>query len=505
MNTKELIKKYREYYKVNEMISNTLSIIGFEDETDAPKKAHKEREEILNYFYMEYFKRTTSNEYLGLLEEMKKHYDSLPPLYQRAVTLDLKDVERDRKVPEQVAEESQKVMNQSSYYWKEAKQNDDYSIWAPYFKEVIHYSKVLAKYYGAVDNSYYNTYLDMYEEGTSEKELDIFFDKLKKRIVPLLKKVMNSKVNIRTDFLHTRVNKTQQEKLGKLTAKSIGYDFSRGMLKETEHPFTNGLTHNDVRITTHYYENDWTSNVYSCAHEGGHGIYEQNLNKKYEGTSVYGACSMAFHESQSRFFENIIAKNKNFVNYIFPKYKKIIPSTLKDVSVEEFYKAINKVQPSLIRTEADELTYCLHIIVRYEIEKLIFNNDDIDVNDLPRIWNEKYKEYLGITPPSDKEGILQDVHWSTGFGYFFSYAVGNAYSAQIYHKMKEELDVDKLLSEGKVNVIKDWLTKNIYSEARMLSPKELIKKVTGEDLNPDYYCDYLENKYSEIYELDKDE
>lgn len=502
MTKKQAIKNYLDFYKVSEMYGQAISFISFGDETDAPKKAYKERNDIMNFFSMELFYRETSEEYKKIISDLDKHYSKLSKEFQRIVDLAKKNISLSSKIPAKLMEEYQKACADSNHYWKIAKNKSDYSIFAPYFEKVIKIVKEMATYYGLKEGLYYNTYLDMYEEGITEKVLDNFFNILKARIVPLLKKIQNSNVVIRDDFTSRHISKPKQLKMGTYLAKTIGYDLSKGMIKETEHPFTNRLTYNDVRFTTHVYLNNFISNLYSCAHEGGHGIYDQNINPKFRGTPLYDGASMAMHESQSRFYENIIGRSKPFCELIFPKLQKIAKGILDDVTSEEFFLAVNKVEPSFIRTESDELTYCLHIIVRYEIEKMIMH-EDVDVNDLPRIWNEKYQEYLGITPSNDKEGILQDVHWTSGFGYFFSYALGNAYSAQIYKKMREDIDVDKLIRTNNLKEIKNWLKNNVYVYGCLLPPSKLIKKVTKEVFNPNYYCEYLEEKFTQIYNLEK--
>ena len=500
MNKKQAILNYENYQKINNMYTYAVASISYDDSTGAPKKAFKERNDVLNYFQMLLFERSISNEYQQIINDLSKCYNSLSVKYKRIVDLAKKDLKANLKVPVEVMNEYQKSCSDAFYYWEIAKNKSDYSLYAPYLKNVLENQIKVGQYMKDDNKSLYETFLDMYEEDITENELDEFFNKLKERIVPLLKKIMESNVEIKDDFLFKKVSKDNQMKMGKYIASLLGYDFSLGMVKESEHPFTNGISPNDIRITTHIYEDNFTSNLFSMAHEGGHGIYEQNLSKRLNGTPLRNGASMAFHESQSRFFENIIARSESFTKYTYKTIQKYADGVLDDVSCQDYYKAINKVSPSLIRTEADELTYCLHVMIRYEIEKLMINNK-VDYNTLNTLWNEKYKEYLGVDVPSDKQGVLQDVHWTSGVGYFFSYALGNAYSAQIYNTMKKELDVDSLLENGNVKPIKMWLKKNIYKYGMLLKPKDLLVKVTNETLNVDYYCNYLEEKYSKIYNL----
>ena len=500
MNKNLAIKNYNLYMKENQMLQYACASISFDDSTGAPKKAFKERNEVLNYFQSLLFSRSVSKEYQQIIADLDRYYNSLSNKYKRIVDISKKELAMNVKVPVEVMNEYQKACSDAFFYWDNAKNKSDYSIYKPYLEKVINLQKQVGLYMKDENTSLYDTFLDMYEEGISSVELDNFFATLKERIVPLLKKINESNVKINDSFLSRKINKNNQMEMGKLMARKVGFDFSMGMVRESEHPFTNLISSHDVRITTHIYENNFISNLFSMAHEGGHGIYEQNISKKFEGSILKNAASLAYHESQSRFFENIVARSKPFSKYIFPLLQRKANGVLDDICWEDYYLAINKVEPSLIRTEADELTYCLHVMVRYEIEKMMLE-DGFNFDTLPSLWNQKYKEYLGVDVENDAEGILQDIHWTSGVGYFFSYALGNAYSAQIYNAMKKELDVESLLEQGETKPILAWLKKNIYRHGMLYKPKQLLKMVTGETLNVDYYCNYLEEKFSKIYNL----
>ncbi len=332
---------------------------------------------------------------------------------------------------------------------------------------------------------------------TSEK-LDEFFSLLKGEIVPLLKKI--KEVGNPEKKLLQKVEIEKQKKLNRFIGKYLGFDFDRGVGAESEHPFTMNITKNDVRLTTKYIEDNPMSAVFSTIHETGHGIYEQQIGDNLQGTILGSGGSMGIHESQSRFYENIIGRDLHFWKGLYEKAKEEF-TFLKDISLEDFYREINLVEPSLIRVDADELTYSLHIMVRYEIEKGIIDGS-IDVEDLPKVWKEKMEEYLGVIPSTDSEGVMQDVHWSAGLvGYFPSYALGSAYSAQIYNTMKKELNVDEILESGEMYKIREWLGEKIHKYGKLKETPEIIKEVTGEDLNPKYYIEYLRDKYSKIYNI----
>ena len=289
-------------------------------------------------------------------------------------------------------------------------------------------------------------------------------------------------------------------KFAKYLAAYVGFDFEKGLVETSEHPFTLNLNKNDVRLTTNNKRNIPFSTVFSIIHEAGHGIYEQQTGDELIDTLLGAGGTMGLHESQSRFMENIIGRNRAFWKPLYKKAMEFYPF-LKDITFEEFSKQINKIEPGLIRVEADELTYSLHIMIRYEIEKMIFAGE-VSIDDLPKIWNQKMIEYLGIEPKNNSEGLMQDVHWYCGLiGYFPSYAIGNAYASQIYNTMKKDFDVEKALENQELNKITDWLGKKIHKYGKLKDTPEIIKEVTGEELNPKYYIDYLKEKYSKIYEI----
>ncbi len=501
MNQKEAIQRFQKFYQKLQAYRYAMSLISFDDATEGPKKAYLERGRNASILAGEYFKLYTSSEYENYLQNLEKFADKLDDKWQRIVYLCRKDLDLMKKIPPDEYEAFSLLQAESQHHWEIAKEKADYSLFQPYLEKIISFVKKFGHYYGLTDGEVYNTYLDQYEEGIRIPDLDNFFATLKETLVPLLQKIQQSKVQIRRDFLTRKISKSRQLKAGNYILKTIGFDLSRGLLKESAHPFTNGLLVQDTRVTTHIYENNFLSSLFSCAHEGGHGIYDQNLNPKFADTPLRSGASMAMHESQSRFFENIIGRSEAFVDLVYPRLQKILG--LKDVTKDEFYRAINIVTPSLIRTEADELTYCLHIMVRYELEKMIMR-DQITVAELPAKWNELYHQYLGITPSNDREGILQDIHWSGGaIGYFFSYALGNAYSGQILHAMQQDLDIDSLIRNNKIKDIRRWLYDNIYQHGSLYPPKTLIKRLAKEEFNPRYYCDYLKNKYEKIYQIDE--
>jgi carboxypeptidase Taq len=320
--------------------------------------------------------------------------------------------------------------------------------------------------------------------------------------VPLLSAIQASPHKPETGFLRQTFDKEKQKKFSLYILEQMGYDFEAGRLDETVHPFATGLNPGDVRITTRYLPDDVNSALFGTIHEGGHALYEQNISPELIGTPLCTGTSMGIHESQSRFWENMIGRSRPFWNRYYRDLQSNYPGQFDSIAVNDFYRATNEVKPSLIRIEADELTYNLHIMVRYEIEKGLFS-ESIRVADLPEVWNEKYKDYLGVVPANNGEGVLQDVHWSGGaFGYFPSYALGNMYAAQMMRTIRKELgDFDGLIEQGNLLPIKEWLADKVYRHGKALTPTEIITSVTGEELNPDYLVDYFQEKFGDIYKL----
>ncbi len=347
--------------------------------------------------------------------------------------------------------------------------------------------------------SLYDAMLDENEEGILTRELDIFFEKIKETVVPLLKKVVAKNDTVNKDYNSRHFPVERQKEFCRFLAEYIGFDFNRGVMAESAHPFTTNLHNHDVRITNHFYENNLESAMFSVIHEGGHALYELGVDDALTLTPVGGGTSMGVHESQSRFYENILGRSEAFWKPLFGKLQENYPEVLSGVDLKDFIRGINKAEPGPIRTEADELTYPLHIIIRYEIEKMLME-DLISVDELPRVWNEKYKEYLGVTPKNDTEGVLQDVHWSGGaFGYFPSYAIGNAVAAQIYAYMHNEVNVKECLEKGNLIPIREYLREHIHCFGSTKNMNELLIAMTGEPLNAEYYTKYLTEKYTKLY------
>ncbi|GHV40367.1 carboxypeptidase 1 [Clostridia bacterium] len=498
----ELLKDFNAFLDRLYSYNVAASVLYWENRTDGPKGGLRTRGKAAAALSTEAFKLAVSDEMKGYLDKLAENKDKLTVNEAAKLRILKKNYDDTKNIPPAEYEEFKLHLIEAETVWEKAKNTNDYALFAPYLAKNIEFSKKFARYKDA-DKPLYEVLLSDYEPGLTIAELDAFFDKLRKRIVPLLKKVKESGKTIRSDFLTKPVPVEIQAKIGRKLAEMLSFDFDRGEIKEAEHPFTLQLSKYDVRITTHYHENMFLSSVYSVLHETGHALYEQNKDDEIAETVLDCGVSMAIHESQSRFYENVIGRSREFWAYAWDVIKADLGADFADVTAEEIYRAANLAKASLIRIEADELTYALHIMVRYEIEKALFDeNSDINVADLPRIWNEKYTEYLGVTPSNDALGILQDTHWSgAGFGYFPSYALGSAYAAQYLAKMNGDFDVYEAVKKGEISKVTDWLKDKIHRHGSVKEPKELFEAAVGGSFNADYFLDYLENKFGEIYDL----
>ncbi len=495
----ENLKKFREIIKEKNLIFANLALVQWDLETKTPKKAQKLLSELSSKLSMQEYNLCTSKEFQNLIQGLNNEKEKLNEIEKKEIEILMEEIEKMKKIPADKYEEYARITAINQGIWEEAKAKKDFSIIKDGLEKIFYYSKKFAAYRKTDEKNLYDVLLNDYEKGMTTEKLDIFFAELKKEIVPLLKKIQ-AKKNDKKDILNVKVDENIQLKFGRYMAEYLGFDFERGLLDLSEHPFTLNLNKNDVRITTKNILDFPFSTVFSVIHETGHAIYEQQTADELIDTLLGTGGSMGLHESQSRFVENIIGRSKSFWKALYPKTKEYY-EFLENIDFEDFYKAINRVETGLIRVEADELTYSLHIMLRYEIEKLIFS-EEIKMEDLPKIWNEKMKEYLGIVPENNSVGIMQDVHWYCGLvGYFPSYAIGNAYSVQIYNAMKKDLDINKILENKEIYKIRDWLGRKIHKYGKLKDTAEIIKNITGEELNPKYYVEYLKEKYSKIYDL----
>jgi len=480
---------------------HACSLIYYDGATTAPKGTAKNREQTLAILSEEMYILSTGREAVELLEFLDANRGALEQRERRQVELLLKDIRMMQKIPMEEYIEIQRLLVQADDIWHRAKETSDFALFEPVLEKIFAAQKKVAGYC-APEKDPYDFWLDRFEEGLTKEKCEAFFDTLRAHIVPLLARVQ-ARPQLANDMLHGSFPADQQAALSRRLMQILGLDTEHVGLATTEHPFTTSLgSHFDTRITTHYYEEDFSYSMFSVIHEGGHALYDTGSGDDLAYTALDGGVSMGIHESQSRLYENLLGRSRAFCEYLFPILQEAFPAEMRGYTAEDLYRAVNRAEPSLIRTEADELTYCLHVMIRYELEKRIFAGE-LEVHDLPGEWNRLYREYLGVDVPDDRRGVLQDSHWSGGsVGYFPSYALGSAYGVQFLKRMRETVDVDGCLRRGNFAPINAWLREQIWQYGSLYKPSELFRMAAGAEFDPTAYTDYLEKKYADLYGLE---
>ena len=475
-----------------------MGALHYDGNTGAPRDNYIPRGKALSVLSAAGYELSTGERGERILDTLSAHLDELTTAERRSVELRRKDLLEMRSIPQEEFVAFRELLNEAHIVWTEAKERDDFASFEPVLQRIIEANRRFAAL-AAPDMDPYDYCLDKYEEGLTMERCDRFFGVLRDRLVPLIERVGRAEAPD-TSMLELAFPVDAQEKLAYRLMDVMGIDKNRCRLGTTEHPFTLDLSKYDVRITTHYYERAFASSMFSVIHEGGHALYELHTADEYAYTGLAEGVSMGVHESQSRFFENIIARSRPFAEMIWPTLTELCPE-LGRYTAKEFYRAVNTARPSLIRIEADELTYSLHIMVRYELERA-FMHGELEARDLPSAWRELYRKYLGVEVPDDRSGVLQDSHWSGGqIGYFPSYALGSAYGAQLLAKMKETVDVDECVAAGDLSPISGWLEERIWRHGKLYKPTELIESAMGAPFDPKFYTDYLEAKMAAVYKL----
>ena len=495
-----MIKNFHDYISKIHALRIAVGLMYWDQGTiGAPKAGSEQMAKVMGILIKEALEMSISQRMKQYLDDLLEAA-GLDEITMGCLRLCRRTYDKFASIPPEEYGKFMELTVNSRIAWEKAKIDNNFTAYAPYLERLIAFKKKFVAYRNIKAHPY-DVLLDDYEPEMTVGFLDDYFEKLKANIIPLLKKIMSSKKKIRTDFVKISVKKDIQEKITYILLNTLGYDFSKGKLAESMHPFSISFNQNDCRIATNYRLDDFMFSYFCTAHECGHAIYEMGKRHDLLGTILEMDISTALHESQSRFYENIVCRSYEFWTFIYDKIKTYLGSQFSEVTARDFYEVSNKVSPSLIRIEADELTYPLHIMIRYELEKLIFSGD-IDVYELPKLWNYKYEEYLGVCPSTDSEGILQDVHWAEGmFGYFPSYSLGDAYGAQLRHYMMKDFNLYEAISNGEISKVTDWLREKIHQYGSLYTASELIVKGTGEPLNVDYYIKYLNDKYSELYEI----
>ena len=500
MELKQACEQLKELQEKLCAFGPAMALIYYDGATTAPKGTAANRGQTLSILSRESYLLSTGEQTVALLTYLDGHKDELDAKTARQVEILYKDIKEMQKIPMEEYVAYQQLLVEADDAWHTAKETNDFVLFRPYLEQIFATERRFANYC-APDMHPYNYCLDKYEEGLTMEKCDEFFGALRSRLVPLIAKIGKaaqvSDACILGDF-----PEDEQEKFSLALMQTMGIDMAQCGLGTTEHPFTTSLgSHHDVRITTNYDRENLASSMFSVIHEGGHALYDLNSDDTLAYTVLDGGVSMGIHESQSRFYENLLGRSRAFITYIVPKMQECVPAQLASCTAEDMYRAINKVTPSLIRTEADEVTYCLHVMVRYELEKKVMSGE-LEVKDLPAAWNALYKEYLGVDVPDDTHGVLQDSHWSGGgIGYFPSYALGSAYGAQLLAKMRESVDVDACLATGDFAPINAWNREHIWQHGCTKKPEQLLTDALGQAFDPTAYTDYLEKKYTELYGL----
>ena len=499
MTTSELYEKYRkEMHRIADL-RNANAVLQWDQETYLPSKGAALRGQqisTLSELSHQYF---ISEELGGLLQDLLSRAD-LTGRQKRNVERTHEDYTRSRKYPSSFVRAMAEQVNKAFHAWVDARKKNSFSVYEPELDALIKLKREEAGLLG-YEHHPYNALLDEFEKGCTVELLDRTFSHLLPTLQELVRKI-SEKPQVDDAFLLLNYPKQKQWDWGMELIKKLNFDFEAGRQDLSEHPFSISFNRNDVRITTRVSEDDFGNMTWSCIHETGHALYEQGLPGEEYGLPLGEACSYSIHESQSRLWENNVGRGKAFWEFHYPRLQELFPGQLGGVSLDAFYKGINKVQPSLVRTEADEITYHFHVFIRYELEKKLIEGS-LSTADIPAFWNEEYRKLLGVTVPDDKKGCLQDVHWSHGsFGYFPTYSLGSFYAAQFYTRARLDIPgIENDLRKGESLGLLHWLRTHIHDKGRFYTSEDLCQQVTGEKLEVSYFVNYLLEKYASIYTL----
>ncbi|SJZ52875.1 carboxypeptidase Taq [Pilibacter termitis] len=493
-------KEFLALVKEIELLKSTLALSGWDIQTGMPERASEYRAEQNAFLSQLLFERMTGEKMTLAMEYFAKNRVELSELGQKVYDKVKEGYDKKRVIPAEKDEAYNREASKAFTNWIKAREQKDFGLFKDSLANLIAMQKEFITLWRKDEKTPYDVLLNQYEPGMTVEILDEVFGKVREGIMQIRQTIAEKGIEPRVDFLSRKVPKEFQISFAKELSTALGFDFSRGRLDEAVHPFMTGFNYNDARLTSRWNEEDFQMGIFGVLHEQGHGQFEQNVSPDFEYTPLKNTMSMGIHESQSLFQEIMIGSNKSFWKKQYPRFQEICEGRFDDIDFETFFAGLKRSQSSLIRIEADTLTYVLHIIIRYEMEKMMFN-ENVSVEKLPELWNDKYEEILGIRPQNDLEGILQDVHWTSDFGYFPSYALGYMYASQMKHAMSQTLDFDTLLKCGEYLPIKQWLDENVRVFGASVKPKDVLKNATGEDLNPKYLLEELEKLYFDVYQV----
>lgn len=483
------------------------AVLQWDQETYMPSGGSESRAQVLGTLARLAHDRFVSEEVGDLLAKLKPALDELDPESYEAslIRVTARQYEKLRKLPGRLVEEQARVASVAQVVWARAREKQDFAMFQPHLEKLFSLAREAADHLGYPEERY-DALLDMYEPGLCTAEVATLFATLKERLVPLVRAIGKArqagKGTVDDSFLRRPYDEAGQWELTLRALRAMGYDFDRGRQDKSAHPFTIHFSSDDVRITTRIIPDDPMSALFSSIHEGGHALYEQGVPRALSRTPLGAGASLGVHESQSRLWENVVGRSREFWQFFLPVAQEVFPAQLAGVAVEQIYRAVNRVEPSFIRTEADEVTYNLHIFIRFELERAVLNGQ-LEIGDLPAAWDDKMESYLGIRPPDLARGVLQDIHWSMGsIGYFPTYTLGNVLSVQFYRQaVQEEPEIPQAIARGELGLLKEWLNRRVHVHGAKFEPQELVRKVTGRPLDPQPYLEYIEGKYGDLYGL----
>jgi carboxypeptidase Taq len=483
-------------------LNGVEGLLGWDQQTYMPPGATEQRGYQAATIARLAHQKLTSKEIGNLLDDLEPYASQLSPDSSdaRLVKVTRRQYDKEVKVPSDWVAEYAQARSAAHPAWAEARADNNFPKFQPTLEKILEMRRRYAGFFAPYEHVY-DPLLDDFEPGLKTADVKAIFNALRPQQVELIKQIAG-KPEIGNSFLHQEYDEQKQWDFGVEVITKFGYDWHRGRLDRSPHPFTGGSSSDDVRITTRFAKDNGVSALFSTMHEAGHALYELGCDPALNRSPLVGGASLAVHESQSRMWENLIGRSMPFWEHFYARFQSLFPEQLGDVSLQQFYRAINKVQPSLIRVEADEATYNLHIMLRLELEIALMEGS-LAVKDLPEAWNSRMQEYLGLLPPNDSLGVLQDVHWSMGLvGYFSTYALGNLVSAQLWECIQRDLpDLDDQIRQGEFSYLLGWLRKNIHQHGAKFEPQELVQQVTGSKIDAQPYMHYLRKKYSQVYDL----
>lgn len=481
-------------------LKNAASVLSWDMEVNMPSGGTEDRGEQLATLESLAHSKFTSDEIGQLLEDLEDRKNGEDPDSDAARLLQFlaREYARETRVPSEYVAEFAQATTRAREAWLRAKKAADFAIFQPSMEKIVELARRYAEFFAPYDHIY-DPMLDRFEPGMKTVEVQAIFDEVRPQQVEILQAIA-AQPQVDDSFLHQRFDEDGQWELGVEVITRYGYDWERGRLDRSAHPFTTSFGLGDVRITTRVMPDFFNPAFFATLHECGHALYDQGIDPDLGRTPLANGASLAIHESQSRMWENLVGRSRPFWEYFYPRAREIFPDQLGGVSVDAFYRGINRVEPSLIRVEADEATYNLHIMLRLELEIALLEGT-LKVDDLPTAWNDRMEAYLGLIPPNDAEGVLQDIHWSSGLmGYFSTYALGNLISVQLWDRIQEEIpDLSDQIRAGEFQALLDWLRREIHTHGAKFPPQELVERVTGSRIDPAPYLKYLEGKFGEVY------